>query len=270
MTTVARSDILWTVQASDGTRSVALRLTRRLVSEEAMAAALQEFLSCSRHYVFGIRRSRFKYGRKRESEIIISSDSNKPLSRDGIDPRLRDARCSNVMLTVQDGGTATIHLCRRTIHVVANSPDLGQAIIAIGERLKSGARSRFFSMGSALAFFVSPVVVLLALAQIELAVNPRAHGHHPIYDHWFQSAGNVIEFTWLICEMIGIGIMLPILISGPLGIWPNGLTVETAHSVAYRVRVSIRNAFRYHSMTITTGVIVTVLSGLIISFITHL
>jgi hypothetical protein len=255
--------------AEEPVPSDGIRLTSRLVSEESMKRGIVELLLHARHYVWGIKRPSFDMssGRDQSTDLILSEEDN--LTMDGqIDPRLLKARRINLVITVKDGGTATINFKTRYIHIAADSPGLRKALASFNRCLRLGARSRWISMISVLSLILAPLFLIFSLFIIESSLNPKSSSVHPVYDRWFNPILASLFVLWAISVSAALLIYIVIWRSGPLRIWPRGLTFKSILRAIYRIRVS--DAVRRNATTIGAAIIASVISGTLVYLLTRL
>jgi hypothetical protein len=252
----------------DSPTSDTVRLTSRLVNQDSMKRAIEELLSNARHYIWGIKRLSFDMssGQDQTADLVLSEDDHLVMD-EHIDLRLLKARRVNLAITVKDGGTATITFKPRFVNIVADSPDLRKALADFRRSLRAGARSRWVTSTGIVILLLSPIALFFAALFTENATYPKSNGHHPVYNEWFSVVGNASLLLLLATALIACIIYVIIWRSGPLRIWPQGLTLKSALRAIYRIKVS--DSLHRHATTIMVTVVASVISGVLVFLFTR-
>jgi hypothetical protein len=238
-----------------------------------MAKGLDGLLSNLLRYTIIIKRPSFSWdtGRFQSAKLVLFEDEK--VVEDGlIDPRLVKAKQVTLIAISRDRGIARINLTTRQVQYLAYSPGLSGLMLKFANDLLSGARSRWFTPGAALAAFIIPFFGLIAVPFVDILVNP--HLRHLVtmpnepkqlpYDHWTTAAGLAILVIWLFMALVAGYLGLVRVWAGPLLLWPKNLTLRSILGIVYRIRIS--TTLREN----TTTVLVSVITALVVFVITKL
>ncbi len=262
------------VSLTTGKRSSSkkLVLTSRLVSPSGFSNALEELQEACTRYTAIIRRSVFSTEVAETDSVTIVFYEDEPLVKDGtIDSRLIRSKQVTLLITVRDGGTATLNLTSRVVNPIYASKELVQVVESFNDKLIEGARSRWTTAGSTLALVCLPILALLVVIFCDAAVDPRVehaltngNPKTPVpWDFWVAPSEVIIALSGIVFLAIAVGLSFIRLSSGSLRIWPEKMTRKSLVLGLRRIRIS--DSTHRNVATLIIGIV----TGVVVAVIAH-
>jgi hypothetical protein len=243
------------------------RFTTRLVSPEAMRAALLYLLNDTERYIITVKRPRFNWetGRDQSPGLTLYENDTLDLAT-VIDPRLSRSRRVLVLVTDREKGTCQINLTARKWEVWIDSASLRDKLISFNQQLIAGARSRIITTTMGVWILLTPAWSSLLLTVIwslssrrvnQLMTQPSTPANQAALDkvtpQWLPNYVHTVFALWPVFLAISLAIWSVIAMAGGLQIWPERLTLKSAAQSLYRVRAS----------TITPGTATAMIVGIV-------
>jgi hypothetical protein len=219
-------------------------IVSRLVSPGVMHEALQGLVGDARRYTLIIKRSRINWetGQLQSVDLVLR-ESDDIFSSPELDPRLQRARKVTLFIEYNDGGIAFIDLTSyRSWQKLVETETLNRKILAFNRTLKDQAGTGWLTFSRALGIALFPLALLIASAIIYTSLAPNVHrakDNSVIYPYWMHVIILAILYSWPVFVLAGIGIVLVILRSGALRIWPEYLTLGSMVQTLIRLRSTI-------------------------------
>lgn len=251
-------------------------LTSRLVRQEAMRRALLDLLHDIPRYMIVITRSRFDFtsASPQIPKIVLNETDNLDLSTENIiDPRLRRAKRIQFILTEKDGGTCKLALTNRQVEIWQDSPLIRSRIIEFNRNLLEGASIGLVSFGYAMLLVLIPPLLALGGVIFWTVTNSRVRHAFYVADKpltnypnpaWLNDYGSTMIILWIPATITAIIMMMIILSSGPLRIWPQSLTMKSALQLALSIRVTL------FTREVARGVAIAVISAIATVLLTRI
>jgi hypothetical protein len=242
-----------------------------------MAKALEGLLAGLLRCTILIKRPSFSWdsGQFQSTDVVLFEDSQ--LVVDGvIDPRLLKARQVVLLATAPDFGTAKVNLTSRRVEILSGSPDLYKLLKSFDAQLSQSARSKWISSGGSWALVILPGLLIGALFFVDSLVNPgirhafyssnsATNSSGPPPDKWtIQAAVGLLPF-WLAAVISATMVALVVARSGPLRIWPKGLTMKSLVQAMYQIRAS--GALSRNLLFIIVSLISAVVGGIVTALV---
>jgi hypothetical protein len=236
-----------------------------------MTEGLAELFAALKRVTVIVTRSSFNWeiGQAQAPNLALFEDEQLIVDKI-IDPRLLRAKRVVILATASDGGTAMLDLTGRSVQMLADTSEIRRVVSSFNGHLLRNSRSKWLTAAGGWTLSLLPLAAIFIGYIVDTIVNPR--NRRAIYDvNTNQKVGKFQPDIWLLSfarvmlVILAVGIVLALVIgiirarSGPLRIWPDGLTTKTALRGLYRMRVALPS----NAAPFTIAVVAAILGALL-------